>query len=159
MGVRTHRLVLVSCFLLVLLSNSPVQGGQITLDHSLGQSGRALPGPNFKLSADQGQAHGNNLFFSFSEFSLSSGETATFAGPAHIQNILSRVTGGSQSSIDGTIRSEIVGANLFLMNPSGIIFGPNAAVNVTGSFAATTANYLKLADGARFAAALGLIQA
>src|SRR6185436_12061026 len=82
------------------------------------------------------------------------GDVATFSGPANIQNILSRVTGGSSSSIDGTIRSDIAGANLFLINPNGIIFGPNAVVDVSGSFAASTANYLKLADGARFVASL-----
>jgi hypothetical protein len=64
------------------------------------------------------------------------------------------VTGGSPSSIDGTIRSDIAGANFFFINPSGILFGPNAVVDVSGSFAASSANYLKLADGARFVASL-----
>ena len=79
---------------------------------------------------------------------------ATFSGPANIQNILSRVTGGSPSSIDGTIRSGIAGANFFFINPSGVVFGPNASIDVSGAFAVSTANYLKLADGARFMAAL-----
>ena len=64
------------------------------------------------------------------------------------------MTGGTPSSISGTIRSAIPGANLYLLNPNGILFGPGAAVDVTGSFAASTANYLRLADGARFVAAL-----
>jgi filamentous hemagglutinin family protein len=102
-----------------------------------------------------GRIVGNNLFHSFSQFNLSAGDVATFSGPANIQNILTRVTGGSASSIDGTIRSTINGANFFLINPSGIIMGPNATVDVSGSFAISTANYLKLANGARFVASLG----
>src|SRR5262249_22622635 len=50
------------------------------------------------------------------------------------------------------IQSNITGANLFLINPSGIVFGPNATVNVSGSFHASTADYVKLSDGARFQA-------
>src|SRR6185503_18384218 len=91
---------------------------------------------------------------SFTQFDLKAGDVATFSGSANIQNILSRVTGGSPSSINGTIRSDIAGANFFFINPSGIMFGPNAVVDVSGSFAASTASYLKLADGARFVAAL-----
>ena len=95
-----------------------------------------------------GSVRGNNLFQSFSQFNLNAGEVAAFSGPKGIQNILSRVTGGSPSSINGTIRSDITGANFFFINPNGIVFGPNAAIDVSGSFAASTANYLKLADGA-----------
>jgi hypothetical protein len=62
------------------------------------------------------------------------------------------VTGGNPSSIDGKIQSNIAGANLYLINPSGVVFGPNATINVTGSFHASTADYLKLKDGAKFQA-------
>jgi filamentous hemagglutinin family protein len=93
---------------------------------------------------------GVNQFHSFGQFSVGTGDIASFNGPPSIQNILSRVTGGNISSIDGTIRSTILGANLFLMNPSGILFGPNAQLDVTGSFHATTADFIGLADGARF---------
>jgi len=75
---------------------------------------------------------------------------ATFTGPANIQNVISRVTGGTASSIDGTIQCTIPGANFFLINPFGVMFGPSASVNVSGSFAVTTADYVKLADGGRF---------
>jgi filamentous hemagglutinin family protein len=101
-----------------------------------------------------GQIRGPNLFHSFSQFSLSRGESATFTGPNTIANILSRVTGGSPSSIDGTIQSQIPGANLFLLNPSGVIFGPNASLNVSGSFHVSTANVLRFSDGATFSANL-----
>ena len=126
---------------------------QIILDGKFGSSGGLL-GPNFSITADLGRIRGNNLFHSFTRFDLQAGDTATFSGPANIHNILARVTGGSASSIDGTVRSDIAGANLFILNPNGIIFGPNAAVDVSGSFAASTASYLKLSDGARFVASL-----
>ena len=67
----------------------------------------------------------------------------------------SRVTDGNPSSIDGKISSQIQGANLFFINPAGVMFGPHAQLDVSGSFAVTTANYLKLVDGGRFNANLG----
>ncbi len=126
---------------------------QVVLDGKFGTSG-PLSGPSYDITAGLGATRGNNLFHSFTQFDLVAGDTATFSGPANIQSILARVTGGNRSSIDGTVRSSIAGANLFLINPSGILFGPNAVVDVSGSFAASTANYLKLANGARFVAAL-----
>jgi filamentous hemagglutinin family protein len=139
---------------LILLSISATHAGTVVLDGSLGPGG-ALTGPNYTIGAGLGTTKGPNLFHSFSQFDLSAGDVATFTGPNTIQNILARVTGGGASSINGTIQSTISGANLFLINPHGIIFGANASVDVSGSFAATTANYLKLSDGARFVAALG----
>jgi filamentous hemagglutinin family protein len=126
---------------------------QIVLDGKFGTSG-ALSGPTYNITAAMGAVRGNNLFQSFAQFNLAAGEVANFTGPANIQNILSRVTGANPSSIDGTIHSGIAGANFFFINPKGIIFGPNAAIDVSGSFAASTADYLKLADGARFVASL-----
>ena len=86
------------------------------------------------------------------------GETALFTdtgATGSIRNVIGRITGGSPSSIDGGIASTIPGANLFLMNPYGFMFGPNAWINVPGSFHVTTADYLKMADGAKFYADLG----
>src|SRR5437016_11131152 len=92
---------------LLLLSSLPmISQAQITLDGSLGPRG-ALRGPNYTISDSVGQIRGPNLFHSFGQFNLSKGESATFTGPSTIANILSRVTGGSPSSIDGTIRSQI----------------------------------------------------
>jgi len=141
------------CFrVLLLLSSLPtISQAQITLDGSLGPRG-ALWGPNYTISDKVGQIRGPNLFHSFGQFNLSKGESATFTGPNTITNILSRVTGGSPSSIDGTIRSQIPRANLYLLNPSGVMFGPNASLDVSGSFHVSTADYLRLADGATFSA-------
>jgi filamentous hemagglutinin family protein len=102
-----------------------------------------------------GQIRGSNLFHSFGQFNVRTDENATFAGPNTIASIVGRVTGGEQSFIDGQLRSEIAGANLFLLNPSGIIFGPKARLAVSGSFHVSTADFLRFADGAKFFAHLG----
>jgi len=151
--LRASPLLISSRAALLLLIGAEASQGQIVLDGKFGTSG-ALSGPNYTIGAGMGLTRGNNLFQSFAQFNLAAGDTATFTGPVNIQNILCRVTGSGASSIDGTIRSDISGANFFFINPNGIIFGPNASVDVTGSFAASTANYLKLSDGARFVAAL-----
>jgi filamentous hemagglutinin family protein len=131
-----------------------VSQAQITLDGSLGPGG-PLTGPDYRIGADVGQIRGGNLFHSFGEFNVPRGGSATFAGPNTIANIVGRVTGGQPSTIDGVLRSEIAGANLFLLNPSGVLFGPNARLEVRGSFHVSTADFLRFADGATFAAHLG----
>jgi filamentous hemagglutinin family protein len=103
--------------------------------------------------------NGPNLFHSFDRFSVGTGETASFTSQqSGIRNIVSRVTGGQQSDIDGQLRTDgqlrAEGAHLYLLNPSGVLFGPNASLDVPGSFHVSTADYLRLADGARFYARL-----
>jgi len=139
----------------LLLTTLPVLSqGQITLDGSLGPRG-PLAGPNYRVGADLGQIRGSNLFHSFGQFNVQTGESASFTGPNTIANIVGRVTGGQQSFIDGRLRSEIAGANLFLLNPSGVLFGQHASLDVSGSFHVSTADFLRFADGAKFSAHLG----
>ena len=106
-----------------------------------------------------GERPGNatNLFHSLSQFSLGSGDTARFVHDGGIQNIITRITGGSVSNINGTIQTWIDGvessnANLFLINPQGIIFGANATLDIGGAFVASTADSIKFADGSVFSA-------
>ena len=98
---------------------------QITLDGSMGV--RRADWSEFHDSASVGQTRGSNLFHSFGLFNVLTGQSATFTGPNSISNIFGRVTGGQPSNIDGTIRSTIPNANLYLMNPAGMMFGPNAS--------------------------------
>ena len=90
-----------------------------------------------------------NLFHSFQTFNLHSGEKAVFSGSESVKNIISRVTGGSESWINGQIESTISNANLFFINPAGITFGPDAILNITGSFYVSTCQYLKLSDNSQ----------
>lgn len=118
-------------------------------DGTVGPAG-PLAGPDFLIPDSDGQTRGGNLFHSFSFFTLTEGERATFTGPDSIRNVIARVTGGEASLINGALNCEIPGANFFFINPFGILFGERAQINVQGSFAATTADYVKLADGGRF---------
>ncbi|AFY34516.1 S-layer family protein [Calothrix sp. PCC 7507] len=137
-----------SSFLINLNTDAFAQS--ITLDGSLGTPG-TLTGPDYVIPQAAGQAVGNNLFHSFGQFNLNSNEAAIFQSNPNIQNILSRVTGGNQSVIDGLIRTQS-GVNLFLINPSGIIFGQNARLDVGGSFVASTANALQFGNLGFFSA-------
>ena len=94
---------------------------------------------------------GPNLFHSFHRFNLGTGDMAHFIGKPGIENIIGRVTGPEPSRIDGTVKAD---ASLFLLNPQGILFGPDATLDIHGSFHATTADVLHFADGTEFSARL-----
>ncbi len=107
---------------------------------------RGLPGDRI----EGGARRGDNLFHSFQEFNVDAGRAVYFADP-DVQNILGRVTGGTASEILG--RLGVLGnANLFLINPSGIIFGEGASLDVSGSFVATTANAMQFGEQGFFSA-------
>src|SRR5215510_723123 len=96
---------------------------------------------------------GTNLFHSFGDFNVPNNNIANFLNETALptSNILGRVTGGNISNIFGTIQTTGFGnANLFMMNPMGFLFGPNATLNVGGMVSFTSADYLRLADGVRF---------
>lgn len=129
---------------------------QIVPDQSLGVESSVIT-PNLEIKGfpsekiEGGAMRGKNLFHSFKEFSIPEGQAAYFANPAGIEHILSRVTGQNISQIMG--RLGVLGnADLFLLNPNGIFFGPNSTLDVKGSFIATTANSLIFEDGTQFSA-------
>ncbi len=98
-----------------------------------------------------GAQRGENLFHSFSTFNIGNSQTVRFENPEGVNNIFSRVTGGSRSEIFGRlgVRGD---ANLFLINPNGILFGEGASLDVNGAFVATTANAVQLGDRGLFSA-------
>ncbi len=116
----------------------------------------AINGNAVNITGGQTSGDLTNLFHSFSQFGLDAGQLARFIANPDIRNILARVTGGNASVINGTIvvsGPEInpgffsgSSANLFLMNPAGIVFGGGASLNVQGSFTATTANAIGFGD-------------
>ncbi len=102
-------------------------------------------GQQFNITG--GTQAGRNLFHSFQQFGLTQGQVANFFSNPAIANILARVNGGSASYINGLIQVLGGNSNLFLMNPSGIVFGPNASLNVPAAFTATTADRILFPGG------------
>jgi filamentous hemagglutinin family protein len=123
----------------------------VATDGTLGRKVR-LTGRQVEVGADLGRVRGGNLFHSFGRFDVPGEGRVTFTGPAGLDNVVARVTGGEPSSIDGTLASRVPGADLYLVNPSGILFGPGARLDVPGSFHASTADELRLQDGTVFSA-------
>lgn len=101
-----------------------------------------LTGKTIDIPVSEGKPTpaGTNLFHSFDKFNVNAGETANFISTPNIQNILGRVNGANGGSlIDGTLQVTGSNANLFLMNPAGIVFGKGASLDINGTFTATTA--------------------
>lgn len=142
--------ILTGGFLSAWLCAAPI-AAQVVPDSTLPAGERSQVTGNANVQIDGGARRGGNLFHSFSQFSVPTGGSAYFNNAADVQNIFSRVTGGSVSTIDGVLRANGT-ANLFLLNPNGILFGPNASLNIGGSFVATTANSINFADGFQYSA-------
>ncbi|MGB6168261.1 MAG: S-layer family protein [Geitlerinemataceae cyanobacterium] len=125
---------------------------QLIPDNTLG-SERSVVTPLDTLNdqIDGGALRGSNLFHSFQDFNIDDDRGAFFSNPAGIENILTRITGGNSSNIFGTL-GVLGDANLFLLNPNGIVFGPNARLDLGGSFFASTAEGINFLDGYQFSA-------
>ncbi|MBE9210872.1 filamentous hemagglutinin N-terminal domain-containing protein [Nostoc sp. LEGE 06077] len=134
--------------ILSCLTSSPVLA-QIIPDSTLGIE-NSIVRQNDKINTISGGAtRGTNLFHSFQDFSVENTDTVIFKNNLNIENIITRVTGGKVSNINGLITANGT-ANLILINTNGIILGQNARLNIGGSFLATTANGLKFIDGTFF---------
>jgi len=159
---RQFKYFIIPFLIPALISGIILQGVFPTFSHAAftttitsdGTMGSTVTQSGQVYNINGGTIKGTNQFHSFGLFSVGTGDTASFNGPSGIANILSRVTGGQQSMIDGILKSTISGANLYMLNPSGVLFGPNARLDVTGSFHVSTADYLKMTDGAKFYADL-----
>ena len=150
-AARSFQLVLG----LMAASHSAPAMAQIATDGTVG-SAVSLSGPNFTISDTLGTQTGANLFHSFQTFHIQSGESATFIGPSGIDNVISRVTGGQESFIDGLLRSTIPDADLWFLNPAGVMFGENGTVDLPGSLHVGTGDEVRFGDGAVYSAATPL---
>ena len=140
----------------IIICNFTATRAQIIPDRTLPNNSTVTNNGNI-TNIGGGTVKGTNLFHSFTEFSLDPSnlnngiDTAYFNNASNITNIFSRVTGNSISQINGLIKNN-GSANLFLINPKGIIFGENAALNLGGSFISSTANSIQFADSKEFSA-------
>ncbi|MDB9513261.1 filamentous hemagglutinin N-terminal domain-containing protein [Kamptonema animale CS-326] len=142
--MKTHRITRVQWLIAIgflslfttptTAQNLPIAPANDGTNTQINQEGNRLDISGGSLSGDKA-----NLFHSFQRFGLTEGQIANFLTNPNIRNILGRVTGGDASIINGLIQVTGGNSNLYLMNPAGIIFGPNASLNVPGSFTATTA--------------------
>ena len=147
---RPRALIVTGGLLLSLLAGTAK--AQVTTDGSVGavvtQNGATITIPqNLGLT----NASGTTVLHSFSQFDITSSQTVTFQGSSSLTAIIARITGGTASSIDGTITSTAPNAALFLINPNGFVFGPNSVINVPGSLYISTADKLNFADGTAIA--------
>jgi len=150
-----HRQSAALCFALLLLFPFAAIA-QIIPDNSLGaESSRTVPDTINNLPSDRitgGATRGVNLFHSFGEFNINAGRGAYFENPSGIANIFTRVTGGNPSNILGNL-GVLGNSNLFLINPKGIVFGPNARLDLRGSFVGSSASGVVFNNGFEFSSA------
>lgn len=125
-----------------LAISRPLWAEPVPADDSLG----TIVTPNdtrFDITGGSPSSSGTNLFHGFDRFDLNAGETANFIVSPEIQNVFSRISSGDPSTINGLVQLTGGSANLYLLNPAGIVFGSSAQVNVPGSFYATSANAVR----------------
>jgi len=150
-----HRLSAALCFAFLLLFPFPAIA-QIIPDNTLGaESSRTVADTINNLPSDRitgGASRGVNLFHSFGEFNIKGGRGAYFENPSGIANIFTRVTGGNPSNILGNL-GVLGNSNLFLINTKGIVFGPNARLDVRGSFVGSSASGVVFNNGFEFSSA------
>ncbi|MBD2110332.1 MULTISPECIES: filamentous hemagglutinin N-terminal domain-containing protein [Cyanophyceae] len=147
----TRSLPLTTTLVLLSITGAPPAQAQVTPDVTLGNESSTVT-PNVPVRGSEadliegGALRGSNLFHSFLEFNVDAGQRLYFANPVGVESILSRITGGNPSAIFGTLGVDGA-ADLFLINPNGLVFGETATLDIQGSFYASTAEAIPLGDG------------
>lgn len=145
--MKTHNSVaIVTAILIASLTGASAQADIVPANDGTGTQVNQA-GPDYTIEGGTTSSDQQNLFHSFSDFNLLTGERATFMTTPSMLNVFSRVTGGNPSYIDGLLQVSGSNANLFFMNPSGVLFGANSAINLQGDFNVVTADRLGFANG------------
>ncbi|MDF5731008.1 MAG: filamentous hemagglutinin N-terminal domain-containing protein, partial [Rhizonema sp. PD38] len=150
-----ERKTIIQIAVVILITSTPSHAqikpdGTLGTENSLVTRNVTVKGSTADL-IEGGAQKGSNLFHSFSDFNVNNRQRVYFDTPPGIKDIFTRVTGKSASNILGTLGVDGA-ANLYLLNPNGILFGPNAQLDIKGSFFATTANSFKFSDDSEFRA-------
>ena len=134
----------------IIVLESPACAQRMRADDTLAVPTTVDTVDNQQFTIDGGTRLGDSLFHSFEAFSIPTNGSAIFNNPTDVVNIINRVTGGQVSDIDGLIKAQGNNTNLFLLNRSGIVFGPNAQLEIGGSFIGSTAESLQFTNGTEF---------
>ena len=144
----THRpIAQLSLILLPLFLTFGTKSAIAQITPAKDGTGTVVQTQNNQLNISGGTQAGNNQFHSFQQFGVNAGQTANFLSNPNVANILGRVTGGDASLINGMLKVSGSNANLYLMNPAGIVFGKDASLNLPAAFTATTANGIGFGTG------------
>ncbi|MCJ8280713.1 MAG: filamentous hemagglutinin N-terminal domain-containing protein, partial [Rivularia sp. ALOHA_DT_140] len=147
-----HQVILLCLSVLTTFISIDLVQAQLLPDKTLGNENSLVsPINSLEDRINGGAIRGSNLFHSFKEFNIDSNQSVYFNNPTAIKNILTRVTGSNQSQILGKL-GVLGNANLFFINPNGIIFGKEASLDINGSFVSSTASYINFLDGKQFSA-------
>lgn len=144
--IVSNRFMLCLSFLTPLMAQANVNAQVVPAQYDAGTITQQNQN-TINISGGTTSANGSNLFHSFSQFNVNTGQVANFLSAPNTQNILGRINGSGASLINGTLQITGSNANLFLMNPAGIVFGANASLNLPASFTATTATGINFSNG------------
>ncbi len=151
--MKSSRRHIAAFALLPLLVTFGTRGAIAQITPAADGTGTVVKTQNNQINISGGTQAGQNQFHSFQQFGVNAGQTANFMANPNIANILGRVTGGDASLINGILKVTGSNANLFLINPSGIVFGKDASLNLPAAFTATTANGIGFGNGNWWSAA------
>jgi filamentous hemagglutinin family protein len=145
--MKSTRRHLATLALLPLLLTFGTKGSIAQITPATDGTGTIVQTQNNQINISGGTQAGSNQFHSFQQFGVNAGQTANFIANPNIANILGRVTGGDASLINGMLKVSGSNANLYLINPAGIVFGKDASLNIPAAFTATTANGIGFGNG------------
>ena len=121
------------------------QNTAIAIDDTLGDAANITGGV---IDSSYGLAKGENVYYSLAKLELRGGDRLAFGElGADQKRVLTRVTGGESSVLDGTVDLGAKQGDLILMNPSGFTVGPNAQFESVGALTLFTGSSVEFDGG------------